>query len=622
MHNREYGLGIDIGDGTITAAVCRRDDETRADAEALSLGAGSPLAPAAVRVAADDSVRFDNAFPGVQVPGEYLVGHVMARVGAPTPLRVGDRQMTAAELVAAIAACVRAVAEAHQGRRPTVTVLAVPPSWSDYRRTLLADALRAADAAPFSLISSAVAATYHHVARADLPTDARVAVYDLGASTLDTAVVGPTPDDGLDHVAVPPAPVAWGGRDIDDVLLGHVLDNLDGELLGGDGDLARLRALRQATVAAKETLSSDTVAQLDAETCGAPLRVTREEVDELIDMQVQESVDVITEAIAGAGLQAEDLDGVVLAGGGVRVPLVAERLSSALGLPLIVEETPALTTALGAARWAVDALLGASVDTTAGERAGDDGARPAGSRFVRRRTARPRPGAPAAPPAAHGATRVPRRSPAGRPARRGVSRAAIVVGMFLGLVALPPSLFTMLWADRTSPTSSPGVADAIEPQAAAAAPTSTGNPFAGTSAGFTSEVATGETTSLRNPQPGSTAQRSTAGRTGAAAGALPTADAAATAAGEPAVTATGQPSVTPATPATDTSTDTSEPAPGPTTGQTTDPVPEPTIDPTPTDPAPTTVQESPAVPVSDSPTPEPGASPVEPSNTAETEPPA
>src|SRR4051794_20002188 len=131
VHNGEYGLGIDIGDGTIAAAVCRRDDATRADAAVLRLGHGSALAPAEVCVAADGSVSLAGASPAGQEGAERLAGRVMARVGTPTPLRVGPQRVTAAEVVAATAACVRAVAEAHEGRRPSVTVLAVPPSWSD-----------------------------------------------------------------------------------------------------------------------------------------------------------------------------------------------------------------------------------------------------------------------------------------------------------------------------------------------------------------------------------------------------------------------------------------------------------------------------------------------------------
>lgn len=600
MHDGEYGLGIDIGDGTITAAICRCDDEGSPAAQALPIGAAGPVAPAAVGVAADGSVRVDEPLPA-EADAHHVVGHVMARVGTPTPLRIGDRWVAAAEVAGAIAARVRTVAEAHEGRRPALTVVAVPPSWGEYRLACLADGLQAADATPFRLVSSAVAATYHHVAEADLRAEARVAVYDLGASTLDTAVVGPTPDGALDHVAVPPAPIPWGGRDIDDALLGHVLDCLDGEL--PVGDLSRLQAVRRAAVAAKEALSRDTVTQLDAEASGIPLRVTRDELDELIDTPLQESLTAITNAIAGAGLQADDLDGVVLAGGGAHLPLVAERLSDVLGRPLIIDATPTLTTALGAARWAADALPGAPAGTTPADpgtgQAGTGDAdasegRLSGPHLARRNPLRRQAGGPVARPAPGrpGRTLLP---PAGDRPGRGASRAVLVGGLFLSLVVLPPSLLTLL-SNSTGSVGTAGVADAVEPQAPAA-PADTGNPLPGAGTASTSALPTGESSPPPSPRSGraagrSTTQRSaTGGTTTDAVAPITTADLA-----PPTETGAGQQSGTSAGESAGTPVISGEPGPGTTDpSPTTNPPPGPTTQPPPT--------------ATDGPPPEPGPEP-------------
>src|SRR3712207_7131699 len=52
---------------------------------------------------------------------------------------------------------------------------------------------------------------------------------------------------------------------------------------------------------------------------------SREELDELIAADVDRSVAHLRAAVDAAGLCADDLDGVVLAGGSARVPLLAER---------------------------------------------------------------------------------------------------------------------------------------------------------------------------------------------------------------------------------------------------------------------------------------------------------
>ena len=70
---------------------------------------------------------------------------------------------------------------------------------------------------------------------------------------------------------------------------------------------------------------------------------------------------VVRTAITDAGLRPADLDGLVLAGGGVLVPVVAETLSAELGVPLLVDACPALTVACGAAELAADLMIAVPV---------------------------------------------------------------------------------------------------------------------------------------------------------------------------------------------------------------------------------------------------------------------
>jgi hypothetical protein len=268
-----------------------------------------------------------------------------------------------------------------------------------------------------------------------------VAVYDLGAGTLDTAVVGPGADGGLDHLAAPPRPVEWGGRDVDDALLGHVLRSADGSEAPAGPDTARTRnlALRTGTVAAKEALSTETATALETDP-GAPLRVTREELDELIDEDVRVSVSHLLTTIDAAGRAPENLHAILLAGGAVRTPLISERLSAELDVPLVVGPQPELTVAFGAARLAAATLLPSLgiVGTTEEVDAGDAPLQPEPDipREVRRpaRTIR-RPDA-----SGRRSPHAPRtRAAAGSgaaPGRR-TARVLVVAGMFAALLLVP-----------------------------------------------------------------------------------------------------------------------------------------------------------------------------------------
>jgi hypothetical protein len=464
VRNGEYGLGVDIGDQTISAAVCGRNDDGAATAEPLPLGGAALTVPSSVTVDGHGRV-------GLGPDGGTVVAHLMARIGVPAPVYAGDRPLAAADLAAAAVQRVRELAAVREGRPDAWTVLTVPPSWRGHRRAEFARALEAAGVPRFSLVSGAVAAVHHHVAAGDLPPEPTVAVYDLGAATVDTAMVGPTADEPLGHPAVPPAPLAWGGRDADDVVVGHV--RRCREVPAGGRDAAR--ALRAACVTAKEQLSGATVVDVDLDGADGPVRLTREELDEALAAPVLASVEHLADTVAAAGRELDALDAVVLAGGGVSVPLVAEALSGELGRPLVVAALPALTAALGAAALAADALVAdaESADAppaSAGEEVVDppavvllaaDGPAPvldaADARPDRRprrlaRTAAPATGAPSRPPAGPPRTTPPRTSR--------LRRGAVVAGAFLGLVIAPPTLAALLDADVTATPAGQGVAEA------------------------------------------------------------------------------------------------------------------------------------------------------------------
>nr|WP_239522617.1 Hsp70 family protein [Geodermatophilus sabuli] len=389
----------------------------------------------------------------------------MERIGVPAPLYAGDRPVAAADVAAGAVQWVRELAAEREGGPDAWTVVTVPPSWAGHRRAELARALAAAGVPRFSLVSSAVAATHHHVTTGDLPAEPTVAVYDLGATTLDTAVVGPTADEALAHLAHPPAPQRWGGRDVDDAVLAHVR-RCSGTPEGDRTSRSRARTVRAACVAAKEALSASTVVDVDVDGAEGPVRLTREELDEVLTAPILTSVEVLAGAIAGSGLDLGELDGIVLAGGGVRVPLVAETLSGELGRPLLVAADPALTAALGAAALAAEALTVEAMRLEQPVPAVPGPGEPVPADGVPATAALAVDGPPeVAPPQRLLRRRVrtapPARTPAGRPTDRTarLRRGAVVTGALLGLVVLPPTLADVLGGDVTATSSGQGATD-------------------------------------------------------------------------------------------------------------------------------------------------------------------
>jgi molecular chaperone DnaK len=453
-----YGLGVDIGDESVAAAICPVEDDGAGSPQALPLGEGRAVGSAAVVLRPGEPVRLDVA---PDTPACDIARHAMARVGRPAPLYVSGRTIAAGEVVASIVGRIRELAEQQEGTPPAHTVLTVPPSWGSHRRTTLLAALDGV-CPDVALVSSAVAAVRHHATGGDLPVRPTVAVYDLGAATLDTAVVGPRGDGVLHHLAAPPAPLGWGGRDIDDALLAHVLTCLEPPTGHGDHGAASSfpNDLRERAVAAKELLAADTVACIELPLPTGTLRLTREELDELIGGRVEDTVELMRAAIRDSGLGPEDLDGIVLSGGSTRLPVVVELLSTGLDVPVTAGPEPELTVALGAAQLAAEAVLAATehpVGTGGGSGSPADEDPPAAddesvtgppARVPGRSGRRP------VAPASSGTARPPR-APTGRPvtppgsaARPGlgrrVSRTLVVAVMFVGLVATASSLIAVV----------------------------------------------------------------------------------------------------------------------------------------------------------------------------------
>ncbi len=79
MRNGEYGLGIDIGDTSVAAAICRVRDGSVSAAETLPLAPDRATAPALLTRDADGTGVLAAAGDGVPIP-------VMGRIAAGTPV--------------------------------------------------------------------------------------------------------------------------------------------------------------------------------------------------------------------------------------------------------------------------------------------------------------------------------------------------------------------------------------------------------------------------------------------------------------------------------------------------------------------------------------------------------
>ena len=266
---------------------------------------------------------------------------------------VGDGEVDAVDLVAAILR--RVAAEATRvAERPVVEVrLVVPAGWGPRRRTLVRRAAHRAGLGQPSLVEAPVAAAQRMVAGGTtVLVGAYVLVCDFGGG-FEASVLRRAPT-GFEVLSTIDAPDA-GGAGIDEVLAdelvmlgGHRPEDEDGAAAPPLSDGDRVVLLASARTA-KDTLThtAAVAAALPAPRPAVVLHSAR--LETLGRPVLVRAAQATREAIDAAGIGAQDLAGVYCVGGAA-TPLAAAVLGEEAGLSPVVVDEPQLAAVLGAAQ--------------------------------------------------------------------------------------------------------------------------------------------------------------------------------------------------------------------------------------------------------------------------------
>jgi molecular chaperone DnaK len=348
-----YGLGVDLGTTFTSAAT-----SSQGHPEMLGLGNRALVAPSVVfatpegRLLTGDSAARRAADEPHRAASEYK-----RRLGAPTPLVLGDAPFAPAILMAAtLRSAVDAAVKTH-GSPPEVIVLSRPAVWGPYRQEQFDEVPRLAGLSDVRMIDEPVAAAAHYITGRGNVDGEIVAVYDLGGGTFDTAVLQARNDEL--HILGHPEGVEWlGGCDLDEAVLTFVDRQLNGAISGIDPrdqeQATALFRLRQECILAKEALSFDEETVIPVFVAGMTenVRITRAQFEDMARPLVVSTVEALQRAIRSAEVEPADLTAILLVGGSSRIPLVTGMVQDALNRPTVVGAHPKHVVALGAARLA------------------------------------------------------------------------------------------------------------------------------------------------------------------------------------------------------------------------------------------------------------------------------
>jgi actin-like ATPase involved in cell morphogenesis len=345
-----YCLGVDLGTTFVAAA-----RSYRSRVEMVTLGDRAVVMPAAVYVAEDGNVLTGEAANRRGLATPRRVAHQFKRrLGDPTPLRLGDADYSASDLMAVVLREVLARVNRLEGEAPAEMVLTHPANWGPFRRGVFEEVPRLAGVPEVRMITEPEAAALHYAEARQLDDGALVAVYDLGGGTFDATVVRKLPD-GVHTLGTPEGIERLGGIDFDQAVFDFVNFTCGGALTELDmrdpQTSIALNRLRQDCALAKESLSVDTETVLPVFLPGRQfdLRITRSQFEDLIRAQIESTITALSRALRSAGVTPDQLDAVLLVGGSSRIPLVAHMVSEELGRPILADTHPKYAVALGAA---------------------------------------------------------------------------------------------------------------------------------------------------------------------------------------------------------------------------------------------------------------------------------
>ncbi|MFI5297550.1 MAG: Fe-S protein assembly chaperone HscA [Polyangiales bacterium] len=271
--------------------------------------------------------------------------------------KVNDRLLTPVEVSAEILRALRDLARDElQSVGPAVVT--VPAYFDDAQRQATKDAGKLAGLEVLRLLNEPTAAALAY--GLDKRQNGTFLVYDLGGGTFDVTVL--SLEDGVFQVRSTGGDSALGGDDLDRALAEELMRRAG--LNRNSVDAGTVRRVLDLARATKHALTGAESAEWKLDEYKGT--VTRAEFEAVGRPIVERTIAPVRRALRDAGIQASELDGVILVGGATRTPLVRSTVRSLLGREPLSDIDPDQVVALGAAIQA-DLLAGDQLSASGDE---------------------------------------------------------------------------------------------------------------------------------------------------------------------------------------------------------------------------------------------------------------
>ena len=280
--------------------------------------------------------------------------HVVRGENDTARVDVDGKPYSPPEISAMILQKLKAAAEDYIGEKIEKAVITVPAYFNDAQRQATKDAGQIAGLEVVRLVNEPTAAALAY--GLDKKKDETIAVYDFGGGTFDISIL--EVGEGVVEVKSTNGDTHLGGDDIDQRLIEWLVEEFRRDQgIDLSKDRMALQRLKEAAEKAKCELSTTQESEINlpfitADASGPKhlsIRLTRSKFEQLVEDIIQRSVAPCRQALKDAGLEAKDIDEVVLVGGSTRIPRVQTVVQELFGKEPHKGVNPDEVVAVGAA---------------------------------------------------------------------------------------------------------------------------------------------------------------------------------------------------------------------------------------------------------------------------------